>query len=389
MQRIVTTIIGCLVLGFAMPSGTAQAASFDQLLQQASKARKAGDLEKTAQLLRKAIAIQPLPPLLNNLGKILEELGDYQGAVDAYKEVTNNPQADANLRSLDAARIATLQGKLGKGWVLIKASAEHSVKVNGRPPAAPPGKEFPVPPGVANLELASLQGGVVTLVSRSFPLGRRTTLSVPVTGPLSGSWGALQWTGASETPTAVEVDGYKIVATAGLQELRLAAGQSALRLTFGKRMIDLSVMVPKGAKANLAGQVDAALAKAKLKTVGTVEEADAMSPWPFVLMGAGVVGAGVGAYFLVSAEDARDTVLNADRDDRGVITSVTLADATEIEEDANADATTGAVLLGVGGALLVGGVVWAVLDGTSEAVDGERSVDVTLGIGSVGLSGRF
>ena len=86
MKRL-RRITGAATLAFAIAlmagGGQAWAGKFSDLLAEAQKAREAGDLTKTASLLRQAIAIKPLPTLYNNLGRVLEDMGE-----DAFETMT-------------------------------------------------------------------------------------------------------------------------------------------------------------------------------------------------------------------------------------------------------------------------------------------------------------
>lgn len=384
--RLLPTLIAALL--FVVPAN-AHADKFDDLLSKAGKARKAGNMELTASLLRKAIAMKPEPALFNNLGRVLEDLGDYQGAVDSYKKVTDNPSAPAELRSLDAARIATLQNKLSKGWILAKIATEGGeTLVNGRPPAAAKGKEFPVPPGRANLEFKSFDGGTVAVLSRSFPLGKRTPLNIPLAGKL-GSWGALTIGTLKTAPSLIKIDNYTIEGKAGLKELRVPAGRHEFKFSFGQQVIVLNLLVAAGEKMDVSEKLNTQLANVALrKKPVQVTESASISPWPYVLIAVGAVAGGVGGFLIADAGADRDEVLEATRDGRGVVTSITLADAQEVQDDADTKATAGIAVIGVGGAIMVGGIIWAILDATSETT-GEGSVNVSLGWGSIGLSGSF
>lgn len=83
---------------------------------------------------------------------------------------------------------------------------------------------------------------------------------------------------------------------------------------------------------------------------------------PWVLVGAGVVSAGVGTYFGVASAGARSSVTNAAIDpNTGYVTSISRAQALQNEQAANTNAVVANTLWGVGAGLVVGGVVaWLV-----------------------------
>lgn len=80
-------------------------------------------------------------------------------------------------------------------------------------------------------------------------------------------------------------------------------------------------------------------------------------PIALSMLGAGVIGVGAGAGFLLSAKSSHD----------GVATAKTDAEAKDLQHTAKTRATIGLIAAGAGGALLVGGIVWIVTHRTSEA----------------------
>ncbi len=81
---------------------------------------------------------------------------------------------------------------------------------------------------------------------------------------------------------------------------------------------------------------------------------------------AGVVAAGVGVVMGVQANEARNKVNSAARDEQGRVTSLTQRDAQALEVSARGQATVANVLFGVGGGLAAAGVVLIILGPSSE-----------------------
>jgi hypothetical protein len=91
-------------------------------------------------------------------------------------------------------------------------------------------------------------------------------------------------------------------------------------------------------------------------------------PTGIVLLGAGVVAAGVGVVFGLQSSAARTQVTNATKDELGRVTSVTQSQAAALETSARTQASVANVLFGVGGALAAAGVVLVVLGPSSDPV---------------------
>jgi hypothetical protein len=107
-------------------------------------------------------------------------------------------------------------------------------------------------------------------------------------------------------------------------------------------------------------------------------------PTGVVLLGAGVVAAGVGVVFGVQSSGSRSQVTNATRDELGRVTGLTQSQAAALETNARTQATVANVLFGVGGAFAAAGVVLVVLGPASEPV-----VSLSPAPGGVVVAGSF
>lgn len=110
-----------------------------------------------------------------------------------------------------------------------------------------------------------------------------------------------------------------------------------------------------------------------------------LRPTGWGLLGAGVVAGGVGVAFGLLANGARSTVLNAETNANGLVTSLTQREAAALEQQARTNATLANVLFGVGGALAAAGVLFIVFGGA----DAGPSVALAPAPGGVALWGHF
>ena len=138
----------------------------------------AGDDERAEALLREAYGQQALPVIMNNLGKLLEEQGRYLEALEAYRKVTDDPDADAQLRALDRARVGALEPKAIKGWVRVPAAAAWSWgRVAGALIPFDDALDVGIPPGARLVEIMpGAGGGILRLTVMRFPRGRRVVI---------------------------------------------------------------------------------------------------------------------------------------------------------------------------------------------------------------------
>lgn len=362
-------IASALVLWAATP---ALAGTFDDELDKAIAAKKAGDLEKSLFHLRQAYQARPEPQVMNNIGKALEELGRYREAVEAYKKVVDDPKADANLRALDAGRVSVLQGKLGKSWVVVRLPKGAKLFVDGQPPTAPPGQEMGVFPGEHLYEVVLGEGRVYAVVKK-FPLDKRTQVNL---APGTDA-GTLDMAGVAGVRKVAVRERWLNTPVESIEELLVPAGEVELKLRpdSGPES-SLTVSVAAGKRTAAAGPFREALgvtSVVKKDPIPTTESGGA-GPMPWVVFGGGVLLVGGGVVLQFVAEGDRDTVRDAARDDNGVITGITSTEAHELQDSANTQSTVAAVMMGVGGAAMVGGLVWALVGGGGDT-ETEGSVD--------------
>lgn len=107
-------------------------------------------------------------------------------------------------------------------------------------------------------------------------------------------------------------------------------------------------------------------------------------PAGLVLLGAGVVSAGVGVLLGVQSAATRAQITSAATDDQGRVTGLTQRDAAPISEAANTQAAVANLLFGVGGALGAAGVVLVIIGPSTEP-----TVALAPTAGGLLLSGAF
>jgi hypothetical protein len=83
---------------------------------------------------------------------------------------------------------------------------------------------------------------------------------------------------------------------------------------------------------------------------------------PYITTGAGGLAVGVGFVFLWLAGEDRFSIAHAQRDENGVVTSMTLRQAQELAEGASTKDTVGQALVGVGATALATGVTWYLIN---------------------------
>jgi tetratricopeptide (TPR) repeat protein len=398
------TLVICCVLTLARPALAQPADPFADLIQRAQAARAAGDLEACLDLLGQAYQLKPSPELLNNRGKVLEDLGRYEEAAKAYKGVADDPAADPNLRSLDASRFAALQAKLNRSWLLVKLTPpDAAIWVNGTASSPSAGSEIPGNPGRNVVEMSSPGSSVIVVRRPDLPAGRRTLFREDLTQPKPTD-SAIALAPGLGTPLSLSIDGYALrTELGGRTALRVDAGvyEVAVELVGGERFTE-TVRVPPASQVFVGEQrVREQPAADPVTPVEPPTPAAAAEPWkrsiwPYVVGGVGLALAGVGTWLLVDAEADRDQVRDAKTEARAlatgsgtVVTGVTYARAVELEESANNKTGAGAAVVGIGAAAVVGSVVWWLLDAPADPPSDSSGLNLQWGPTSVGVSGRF
>lgn len=356
---------------------------FQALVNEAVKARNAGDLERTAAMLRQAIEVKPVPEMLNNLGSIYEDLGRYADAVEMYKKVVANPRADGVLKRLDATRIELLANKLDQGWVAIDSKAKDlKVFVDGEAANWKPGTEVPVKPGPAAVELATPDGQRAQVAFGNYEAGRRTSVTVSL-GTKVKEMGRISWTRTVTRLKGFTVNGYALTGDLRkLQAVHLAPGRYVVEgKQAGRAPVMQAVQVSAGQTQDLTAALmgasevvlPAGTTSAEVVVEGGGSSGNAMR-WGTIGVGAALAGTGIALMSMAKAD--RNQVKDAEVD--GVMT-MPMSEAVALEDSANTKGLAGSVLMGLGLAGAVGGAVWLVLDDDDPQTDADAWVAPTAG----------
>ncbi|MEC9071871.1 MAG: tetratricopeptide repeat protein [Myxococcota bacterium] len=367
----------------ALAQGDSGDVRFEALVNEAVKARNAGDLERTAAMLRQAIEVKPVPEMLNNLGSIYEDLGRYADAVEMYQKVVSNPGADGVLKRLDATRIELLTPKLDRAWLAIGSKAKDlKVFVDGAAADWRPGQEVPVKPGPAAVELATPDGKRTQVVFGNYEAGRRSAVMVSL-GKKVTEMGRISWTKTSTRLKGFTVNGYGLSGDLGkLRAVHLAPGRYVVEgKQAGRTPVMKAVQVSAGKTqdltAMLMGASEAVVPEGTTSAEIVVEGSDSSGAairWGTIGVGAALTGTGIALMSMATAD--RNQVKDAEVN--GVMT-MPMSEAVALEDSANTKGLAGSVLMGLGLAGAVGGAVWMVLDDDEPQTDADAWVAPTAG----------
>jgi hypothetical protein len=317
--------------------------SFDRLLEEAVALKAKGELEGTLAKLSEAERMRPHFKIRHNMGAVLEELGRYREAVDAYRKVTADPAAPLEVVQEDAQRIVRLEPKVSFAWVLVRGAGVEAY-LDNEPLVL--GEERGVPAGSHVLE--TRWGSIVELSIVVPQVGRRTVIEA---GRASQSDRAVLRLDADPEWSGLELDGYVprgVLSRA--KELWVAPGKHTVavdRGAYGRAAADW-----EGGAGSTVGLSELILSTAV--PVARVEEVSSLAPW--IAGGGGAVLAIAGAVLLVTAAAERGEVSGASREG-DVITGVTMREAEEIYAGARTKTAAGGIAVGGGVALLAGALM--------------------------------
>lgn len=352
------------------------------LITQARSARIKGDLNRTADLLLRAYSIDPKPVLLNNLGKIYEEMGRYDLAYATYKRVVDDPNTSQKLRDLDKDRMARIYEKLTATLVLVPKTVTWSqVWINSKGYPMGSGIELSVPTGPLMIDIFDAKSTVVVRLDVNGPAGRRLVLDHNLTKNLDQRFGVMSWDRANRKLKGMSIDDVAVSASlVRAKGVQIAPGNYRVGLEWvGEPKTFVDVTITAGIRIDLkpnsvssAAPVTAIPQPATATTMAignkpAVLDAQRTTPPQWVLLtsqvavvATGLVVGGLGYADYSTGQSDRDTLKNQQSDiDSSRPGSIALYRQWESKNDeATAQVNQGLVKMSFGGAAAIGAVIW-------------------------------
>ena len=197
------------------------------LFEQAKKARQVGDLEKTVTLLEKAYAATKDPVLLNNIGKVYEEMGQYDNAYKMYLRALNDPNIPARIKTLDESRLERLKPKLAQTQVVVPPDSPwRNVWINGVVYPVGTGIEYAVTAGRFSVDAVDPSRQVLVRMQLEGPPGRRMHLRPSLTQDLDQRFGVISWSQTKAKLKQLRIDEKSLLAPLDLiKGIQLAPGE--------------------------------------------------------------------------------------------------------------------------------------------------------------------
>lgn len=356
-------LVFCLALSAPVVT-LAQSAEYSAAKQRGSAAFSAGRYEEAAEHFKEAFSIEPRGNLLYNIGLCYEKAGRVEEAVKFYQRfvsaLPNSPKRPAVQRRVDELK-TELEGQYQE--VNVATSPPEAVifvddKAKGALGRSP--VTFKLLPG-SYMIIAELPGHEPA--RQRIELTEGAPAMVDLVLIPSDEVGTVTFL-VSERNADVMVDGRRVGRSPISEPLRMRAGpHEVLVMKPGFLPYKKKIDVPAGGEQRLQVQlVDEAggdLAGGGGGGGGSV--------WPWVTMGVGVAAVGAGVFTGLSAQNLYDQ-LDEKRKAQELIA------AQDIDTGNNLVLMTN-VLFGVGGAAVIGGLTWWLLDESGP----ERSGDIQLG----------
>ena len=182
--------------------------------EKAKSARAAGNYVEAAEYLKQAYETTKAPVLLNNLGKVYEEMGNYAEAYATYKRVLEDPTASKDLKQLDRERMMDLEPKLTKAMLAAAQTLPwQRVWVNESAYAFRTGMEKGVEPEGIVVDIQRQNERLLYRMKIAGEPGRRLMLDESLTTKYEGRRGVLIWDQGSANVKSVGIDDVAIKAS--------------------------------------------------------------------------------------------------------------------------------------------------------------------------------
>ncbi len=326
--------------------------------------------------LKAATTADPRPLYVYNTGRVLEALGRYAEARETYLRCAAMPATDSNVVTLSGEKAASLAEKAAAVVLVVKGLQPSELLLIDERVVGEDDGELLLKPGEHQVCRVLRGGGRVVCARRTFGVGRR--ISVPAA--VSAQTGALRWAGGKAR--SLTLNGRTLpLDLKRLHEIVVPAGQHVVRVTGADGAVrTVRASVAPGGVVQVGAPV--AVEKETPHVAGEVVSSGP-GPWPWVVTGFGVAALAGGAGLMIVADGARDIP----RDGDGFVVG-TRAELQQQWDDGRTPWNTGVVLVSVGAAATISGVVWALMsqDSDPKAASGAW---VAPGLGGVTIGGSF
>ena len=307
-----------LLVFFLISASTVLRAQTGNPIARAAQAFRAKDYARAVDLLQKAYKTDQNPAFLFNIGRSYEEWGKYGSAAKYYKRMIQEKSTPAALKDKALKAFQRVHPKIPATIMINCKPANAKVMVDGKEQGTCPEKIVHAPGAVA-----------ISIQAKGFkPWKTRLTV--------------------------VPEENSRVIAL--LEKVPKPTKHTVIR---GSTM-------PVKQRLRAVQPVMTAKEKTMKPARKTIPEKPAPiikkrhSPWPWVLVGVGAAVAAGGGVMQGLAYKERMDVKNSASN--GIITGYTQKEAAAKEDKARAYSISAYAMYGVGGAAVIGGIIWYILD---------------------------
>ena len=350
-------LVSMCVFGFvsiASAAAEGEPESAEAAYSMAKDAFKAGDLVEALRLLELANDKEPRPLFIYNIGRVKASMGQIREAYETYLKVLALKDTDENLRNLTQAQADKLKDLIDKALLRITgASGGVTVQV-GESLITEFAEDQELEPGKYRA-CAVLKGGKeLRCIKLNLRAGRRTDWDVSRKAKASGRIALSKKLGL----TTLSLGGTPLLVDASkVRYIQIEAGRHLFKYGSKKGEGEVTLQVLPGAKLPWKEGGAKTEGSSRAKVSSQAAPSSGPGPWPWVLSGMGAAMGGAGA-FLASAGSSEQSDMeaecNASTDQQACFANWD----QDRYDSAGSKIDTGVVLAGVGGACVVGGIVW-------------------------------
>jgi len=353
-RAVAALVVGLIFSGVpgALAQDSGEPESAEAAYSMAKDAFKAGDLTEALRLLELANHKEPRPLFIYNIGRVKASMGQIRDAYETFLKVLALKDTDDNLRNLTQAQADKLKDLIDKALLRIVGTTDGvSVQV-GESLITEFGDDHELEPGKYRGCAVLKAGKELRCAKLNLRAGRRTDWDVSKKAKASGRISVSKKMGL----TSLSLGGIPLLVDASkLRYIEVEAGRHKFKYdsTAGGGASTLQVL--PGAKLPWKGAVAKRVSpRAPVKKAGP---SAGPGPWPWVVTGVGAALGGAGAFMASSGSSEQgdmEAECNASPDQAGCFANW---DQDRYDSEGS-KIDTGVVLAGVGGACVVGGVVW-------------------------------
>ena len=334
-----------LVLAALLASNLATAAeppsAPSDVIDEARSVIKTGKATQGADLLQPLLEQDLTPDLLDKLSRLFEDIGWIRDARIASDRLANSPHADPTLRALHAQRSKHLQTKEAKAYLKVPITSRCSNVFIDQARVDPPTKTTEVSPGSTTVECLSKDGHDLRFFRVTTHLGRRIDLNSDA--PLMKLVTSIPpWKSLTLGSLVAQSDLSKV------KRIHLSPGKHSLFIRIDEQApLQLEVKGEAGERINLEADVIAARRLRDLRKDKEMSVRNQAGPYITTAVAALTAGAGWALLAVGGTERRQSKAASLSPEQRN-----------SLVQSANKKETSGGILLGVGIAAGVTGLVW-------------------------------